>query len=115
MNGMNKVIIMGYLGSDPKGLTSKDGKPYTSLSLATNRSWVNKEGGKEKRTDWHRVTVWGKKAQICQSYLKKGAPVCVEGYLSTYEVEEENGEKRWLTSVTAEDINFITAPREQAH
>jgi single-strand DNA-binding protein len=113
MNGMNKVIIMGYLGSDPKGQLSKDGKAYTSLSLATNRSWVNKDGAKEKRTDWHRVTVWGKKAQICQDYLKKGAPVCIEGYLSSFEIEE-NGQRRWLTSITAEDINFLPS-RDQAH
>src|SRR5665213_3596767 len=85
MNGLNKVIIVGTLGSDPKNITGKDGKTFTSLSLATNRFWKNKEGTVERRTDWHRVTVFGKKGILCQEYLKKGNPVCIEGYLSTYE------------------------------
>ena len=112
MNGLNKVIIFGFLGSDPRSQTSKDGKPYTALSLATNRAWRNKEGLLEKKTDWHRVTVWGKQASICQQHLKKGSPVCVEGYLSTYELEE-NGQKRWLTSITAEDVNFLSQSSTQ--
>src|SRR5437773_91855 len=106
MNGLNKVIIVGTLGSDPKSLTSKEGKDYTALSLATNSYWKNKEGTVERRTDWHRVTVWGKKAQLCNDFLKKGSTVCIEGHLTTYETEE-NGLKKFQTAITAEDVNFL--------
>ena len=112
MNGLNKVIIVGTLGSDPKHIISKEGKEFTSLSLATNRFWKNKEGAVERRTDWHHVNVWGKKGLLCQEYLKKGNPVCVEGYLTTYETEEAGGRKKFQTSITAEDINFLPAVRE---
>lgn len=109
MHGFNKVIIVGTLGSDPKPFMSKEGKEFTSLSLATNRFWRNKEGNVERRTDWHRVMVWGKKATICQENLKKGSTVCVEGYLTSYETEE-GGLRRWQTSVTAEEVTFLTRP-----
>ena len=109
MHGFNKVIIVGTLGSDPKPFTSREGKEFTSLSLATNRFWRNKDGVMERRTDWHRVMVWGKKATICQEHLKKGSAVCVEGYLTSYETEE-GGLRRWQTSITAEDVNFLTRP-----
>lgn len=107
MDGFNKVIIVGTLGSDPKPYTSKDGRDFTSLSLATNRSWRNKDGNQEERTTWHRVMVWGKQANICREYLRKGAPVCIEGHLSTYETEED-GQRRWRTSITADHVNFIS-------
>src|ERR1700722_296853 len=102
MNGLNKVIIVGTLGSDPKDAKSRDGKSYTALNLATNRYWRSKEGTLERRTDWHRVNVWGKKAILCQENLKKGNPVCIEGYLSSFEIEEE-GQKKTLTSITADE------------
>jgi single-strand DNA-binding protein len=114
MNGLNKVIIVGTLGSDPQDVQSRGGKNYTALSLATNRYWRNKEGNLERRTDWHRVTVWGKKATLCQENLKKGNPVCIEGYLSTFEVEEE-GKKKLLTSITADEVTFLPANKEPSH
>ncbi|MDZ4678082.1 MAG: single-stranded DNA-binding protein [Oligoflexia bacterium] len=115
MNGLNKVIIVGTLGADPGNFTSRDGKPYTALSLATNRYWKTKEGVTERRTDWHRVSVWGKKALLCQEYLKKGASVCVEGFLSSYEVEEE-GKKRWQTGISADEVHFLSKKTaETAH
>jgi single-strand DNA-binding protein len=107
MNGFNKVILVGTLGADPKTIKSRDGKEFAALSLATNRFWRNKEGNNERKTDWHRVTVCGKKAGLCTSYLKKGSTVCIEGFLSTYE-SEENGLKRWNTSITAEEVNFMS-------
>jgi single-strand DNA-binding protein len=110
MNGVNKVILVGTLGHDPAPNTSREGKDYTSLSLATNRYWRNKNGDLERRTDWHRVMVWGKKATLCQEYLKKGAPVAVEGFLSSFEVEED-GKRRWITSVTASDVEFLPSAK----
>ncbi len=106
MNGLNKVILVGTLGSDPKSSTSREGKGFATLSLATNRYWRNKDGNLERKTDWHKVNVWGKKAELCIENLKKGASVCVEGFLSTYETDD-GGQKRWQTSVNAEEVNFL--------
>ena len=111
MNGVNKVFIFGYLGADPKNMTSLEGRNFTSLSLATNRYWRNKEGHLERRTDWHRVSVFGKKGTLCQDNLKKGNPVCIEGFLSTYEVIEE-GKKRFMTSITANEVTFMPQPKQ---
>jgi len=114
MNGVNKVILVGTLGADPKNVTSKEGKTFTSLSLATNRYWRNKEGTLERKTDWHRVAVWGKKGSLCEQHLKKGSPVCIDGYLSNYEIDED-GTKRWMTSITAYDVEFIPKTKQDSH
>ena len=105
MNGVNKVILFGRLGQDPQTLLTKDGQNYARLSLATHYYLRDKDGESEKRTNWHKVNVFGKKADICAKFLKKGAAVYVEGYLSTFETEEE-GKKRWHTVITANDLNF---------
>jgi single-strand DNA-binding protein len=107
MNGLNRVIIVGTVGSPLKLLQTKDGKPYTSLNLATNRYWRNREGKNERRTDWHKVFVWGRKGEMCFQNLGKGSFVCVEGYLSTYETTEEDGKRRWHTTINAVDVNFM--------
>jgi single-strand DNA-binding protein len=113
MNGLNKVIIVGTLGTDPKEYKTKDGASFTALSLATRRSWKNKEG--EAKTDWHRVMVWGKQALVCQQFLKKGSPICVEGHLSNYESEDADGKRQWRTSISADHIEFMSQKREEAH
>ncbi len=106
MNGFNKVIIVGTLGADPKNQVAKNGKAFTSLSLATNRRWKNEEGEETEKTDWHKITVFGKQGELCQKYLKKGSNVCVEGYLTsfTYDID---GKKHKYTSITAEGVNFL--------
>jgi single-strand DNA-binding protein len=114
MQGINKVILVGTLGQDPKLNVSREGKNYVTLSLATNRKWKNADGKLEERTDWHRVNVWGKTGAICQEYLKKGQPVCVEGYISTTETNE-GGERKWFTFITANEINFLPTRKESAH
>ena len=114
MNGFNKVILLGTLGSDPRIFTSKEGKEFAALSLATNRTWRNKEGVIEEKTDWHRVTVWGKAANRCQTHLRKGSKVCVEGYLSSYETSKD-GERRFHTAINAEQVDFISWPYPEDH
>ena len=107
MNGVNKVILLGTLGKDPQGYTSKDGKTYAALSLATNRTWKDKDGEKGEKTEWHRVTVWGKRAELCQQFLKKGSGVYIEGYLATAEIEDPEGKKRWNTYINADQVTFL--------
>jgi single-strand DNA-binding protein len=107
MNGINKVFLIGTLGKDPKPQVSREGKNYVTLSLATNRSWTSGEGERKNKTEWHRVTVFGRQGENCREYLRKGNPVCVEGYISTYTYNDDNGQRRWVTSITAEDVNFL--------
>lgn len=111
MNGINKVILLGTLGNDPQAYTSRDGKSYSALSIATNKKWKSQTGSTEEKTDWHRVTVWGKQGELCRKYLSKGSRVYVEGTLATSE-SEEDGKKSWRTFIRAEDVTFLSARKE---
>jgi single-strand DNA-binding protein len=110
MNSMNRVFLMGHLGSTPQINTSKNGKLYVRLSVATNRVWQNEAGAKEEKTEWHRIMVWGGQGENCVKYLKKGSPVMVEGYLSHFEHKNEDGKTRYDTVVTAKDVSFLPHP-----
>jgi single-strand DNA-binding protein len=114
MNGMNKVFLMGYLGSDPKKLISKTGNSYTRFNLATHRQWRNEEGTPEKRTDWHTIFVWGRRGESCAEFLRKGAPVLIEGYLSTFDITTDDGQTVHKTGVTAHGVEFL-AKKAPAH
>ena len=81
MSGVNKVIIVGRLGSDPEVKTISTGNTVARLSVATSDQWTDKEGQKQERTEWHRVVVWGKLADLCGKYLSKGRQVYLEGRL----------------------------------
>ncbi len=81
--GVNKVILVGTLGKDPEIRYTQSGTAVTEVSIATNESWKDKNGEKQERTEWHRITFWGKLAEIAGEYLKKGAQVYVEGSLRT--------------------------------
>ena len=98
MNGINKIFLAGNLGKKPTTHTNKNGKTFSYLQIATNRfSYL--EGSWSKKTMWHSVLVWGKKAEICEKYLDKGAPLIVEGFL-----EEQHDNKQ---VVVAEDVHFL--------
>lgn len=111
MYGMNKVYLVGFLGSNPQATTSKNGKNYTKLNLATHRSIKDAEGEWNSLTDWHNINVWGKRGETCQKYLKKGSKVMVEGYLNHYEFTDDNGSNHKQTAITAQNIEFFNAPQ----
>lgn len=98
MNGINKIFIAGNLGQKPKIYKSKNGKTFSFLKIATNR-FSFQDGEWNKRTLWHSVMVWGKKAELCEKYLEQGAPLAVEGFL---ESDDES-----QTTVIAEDVHFL--------
>lgn len=108
MSGINKVIIVGRLGSDPEMKAVGQGSTVTRLSVATSESWVDKGGQKQERTEWHRVTVWGKLAELCGKYLAKGRMVYVEGKLQTRSWED-NGQKKYATDIVASTVQFLSA------
>jgi single-strand DNA-binding protein len=107
MAGVNKVILVGNLGRDPELRYTKNGQAVANFSLATTESWNSREGGREERTEWHRIVVWAKTAELCAQYLSKGRTVYVEGQLRTREWEDREGNKRQTTEIHAQNIQFI--------
>lgn len=104
--GLNKVMIIGNLGSDPEMRYTPTGRPVTSFSVATSRSWVTSEGERREATEWFRVVAWGNLAEICNRYLSKGSRVYVEGRLQTRSWENQ-GQKHYRTEVVANEMVLL--------
>lgn len=104
---MNKVILIGRLGADPEITSTQNGTKVANLRLATNESWKDKAGAQQERTEWHRVVVFGKLAELCGSYLSKGRQVCVEGSLRTRKWEDKDGQTRSTTEIVASSVHFL--------
>lgn len=109
---VNKVSLVGTLGRDPEVTTFDSGKKKATISVATNETYKNDQGEKVEVTDWHRVILWGKKADFAEQYLTKGKKIILEGKLSTRSFEK-NGEKQYVTEVTADDV-LILSPKKDA-
>src|SRR5512139_3173402 len=99
MASLNKVILIGNLGKDPEIRYTQSGEPIANFSLATNEVWNDKNGQKQERTEWHRVEVFGKTAQIVRDYLTKGRPVYLEGSIRYEEWTDKDGNKRNTTRI----------------
>ena len=102
---INKVILVGNLGAKPDIRFSSDGKAIANFSLATSESWKDKEGNKQERTEWHKVSVFGKLADVCQKYLDKGSKVYVEGKLQTRKWDNKDGVTQYTTEVVLSGWN----------
>ncbi len=111
---VNKVIIIGRLGADPELKTLGSGQAVANFNIATSENWVDREGQKQERTEWHRIVVWGKLAEICRQYLAKGRQVFVEGKLQTRSWEDQQGQKRYTTEIVANNIQFIGGAGDRA-
>lgn len=107
MSGVNKVILVGRLGTDPEVKTVSGGNTVARLSLATSENWTDREGQRQERTEWHRVVVWGKLAELCGKYLSKGRQAYVEGRLQTRSWEDQQGQKKYTTEIVASTIQFL--------
>lgn len=107
MSGVNKVIIVGRLGADPEVKAVGQGTTVTRLNIATSENWMGKDGQKQERTEWHRVVVWGKLAEICGKHLSKGRQVYVEGRLQTRQWEDQQGQKKYTTEIVANTVQFL--------
>jgi len=99
MAGVNKVILIGNLGADPQSRQLNDGKTVTNLSVATSETWKDKDGQKQTRSEWHRVSIFGKGAEIAAKYLKSGSKVFIEGKLQTRSWEGQDGQKQKTTEI----------------
>lgn len=111
---VNKVLLIGRLGSDPEIRYTPSGAAVANFSLATNESWNDKNGQKQERTEWHRVVVWGKLAQLCGEYLRKGRQCYVEGRLQTRQWQDKEGQTKYTTEVIATTIQFLGAGGERS-
>ncbi len=110
MAGINKVIIVGRLGANPEVRYTPGGQAVATMSVATSENWTDKQGQKQERTEWHRVVVWGKLAEICGQHLSKGRQVYVEGRLQTRSWDDKNtGQKRYTTEISAQTVQFLGA------
>ncbi|WP_295904256.1 single-stranded DNA-binding protein [uncultured Bdellovibrio sp.] len=113
MSGVNKVILVGRLGADPEVKAIGSGSTVARLNIATSETWV-KDGQRQEKTEWHRVTVWGKLAEICGKHLAKGRQVYVEGKLQTRQWEDQQGQKRYTTEIVASTVQFLGAAGAEA-
>ncbi len=104
---VNKAIILGNLGRDPEVKQTPSGQSVCKFSMATTERWKDKEGQKQERTEWHNIVVWGKQAELCGQYLAKGRQAYVEGRINTRSYDDKNGEKKYITEITASDVRFI--------
>lgn len=105
---VNKAILVGRLGQDPELRYTPSGAPVCNFSVATSESWVDKAGQKQEKTEWHRIVVWGKLAELCNQYLTKGRQAYIEGSLQTRSWEDSNsGQKKYTTEINARTVQFL--------
>jgi single-strand DNA-binding protein len=104
---VNKVQLIGRLGSNPELKYTKNGIAVCNLSIATSENYIMKDGKKGERTEWHRVSTWGKLGEICSQHLSKGRQIYIEGKLQTSKWEDSNGEKRFSTIIHATTVDFL--------
>jgi single-strand DNA-binding protein len=105
--GLNKVMVIGHAGRDPEMRYIPSGKPVTSFSVATSRSWTNSEGERRQETEWFNVVAWGNLAEICKQHIRKGQQVYVEGRLQTRSWEDHEGKKRFRTELVANEMILL--------
>jgi single-strand DNA-binding protein len=104
---VNKVILVGNLGKDPEVRFTNSGSAVARFSLATSEVWNDRDGNRQERTEWHNVVVWGKQGEHCGQYLAKGRQVYVEGSIRTRSYDDKSGNKRYVTEVVAQRVQFL--------
>ena len=109
---VNKVILVGRLGRDPETRYTGGGQAVANFSVATDESYKDKNGERQKRTEWHKIVVWGKQAEIAQQYLKKGSLIFIEGRIQTRSWEGQDGQKRRTTEIIANDLVLLSGRAE---
>jgi single-strand DNA-binding protein len=110
---INKVLLIGNLGSDPDVRYTQAGTAVCSISLATTEKIKAKDGTWNDQTEWHRCVVWGKLAENCEKYLQKGSKIYMEGRLQTRKWTDQNGTEKYTTEIIAREIKFLSGFRQQ--
>lgn len=104
MGSLNKALVAGYLGKDPELRYLGNGEAVANLSVATSESWKDKHGEKQEKTEWHRVTLYRKTAEVAGEYLKKGSQVLIEGRLETRKWTDKSGVERYTTGIICDKL-----------
>jgi single-strand DNA-binding protein len=112
--GLNKVLIIGRLGRDPEMRYTPSGRPVTTFTVATSRSWNTSEGGRRTETEWFNVVSWSNLAEICKQYLTKGSLVYIEGRLQTRHWDDPEGNKHSSTEIVANEMIILSDRKEGA-
>ena len=105
--GVNKCIIVGNLGNDPEIRTMPNGNTVANISVATSESWKDQNGQPQERTEWHRITIYGKLAEIVGQYLTKGSQAYFEGKLQTRKWQDQSGQDRYTTEIVADSMQML--------
>lgn len=104
---LNKVMLIGNVGSDPEIRTVGSGTKVAKFSLATNRQWTDRSGQKQEKTEWHRITAWDRTAELIEQYVKKGDRLYVEGSLEYSQTEDEGGKPRYWTDIVVRELVML--------
>ena len=107
MAGVNKVILLGRLGSDPEVRTLPSGGKVVTFSIATSENYTNKEGVKVEQTEWHRIELWENQANLAEQYLKKGDMLYLEGKIKTEKLTDKDGQERYTTKIRGNSMQFV--------
>lgn len=107
MASVNKVILVGNLGRDPETRYMPNGEAVTNFSIATTETWKDKSGEKKEATEWHRITMYRKLAEIASEYLKKGSSVYIEGKLQTRKWTDKDGVEKYTTEIVADVMQML--------
>lgn len=110
---VNKVTLLGTLGRDPE-VKQAGGSSVCAFSLATNERWTDKQGQRQERTEWHRVVVWGKLADLCGEYLGKGDKAYIEGRIESRKYQDKQGQERTVVEIVAHTVQFLSDKRKAA-
>lgn len=110
--GLNKVMIIGHLGRDPEMRYTPSGRPVTTFSVATTRTWSTADGERREETEWFNVVAWGSLAEICNQHLRKGQQVYLEGRLQTRRWDDQEGKKHFTTELVAKEMIVLGERRD---
>ena len=107
MAAVNKAIIVGNLGKDPEVRFTQSGRAVANFPVATTDTWMDQESGRQERTEWHNIVVWGKQAESCGQYLSKGRQVYIEGSIRNRSYDDREGNKRYISEIVAQRVQFL--------
>ncbi len=110
---VNRAILVGRLGRDPEMRHTTSGTPVVNFSVATDESWKDQNGERQRRTEWHNIVVWSKLAEICNQYLTKGRLVYIEGRIQRREWDDRDGNKRHTTEIVASNMQILGSRSEE--
>ena len=111
---VNKAILVGRLGRDPETRYTSGGQAVCNFTMATDETFKDRAGERQKRTEWHRIVVWGKLAEICQQYLRKGSLVYVAGRIATRQWDDKEGQKHTTTEIVANEMRMLGSRADAA-